>query len=88
MELFNEFCLLTTTYCYLLFTQYNLNKESKNIIGWICIFLTILNLVINFLVILVNGFFGIKQLFKKFIAKRIKKSPIILNQNSYVIDET
>ena len=62
MELINEFTFLTTVYCYLLFTQYNLNNESKAAIGWIIIFSTILNIVINFLVIFVAGFYGIKTM--------------------------
>ena len=71
MEILNELSLLLSLYCYLNFTDYIEELEMKNAMGWLLIYSTVLNLTINFLVILVNVTYSILAIFKK---KKILKS--------------
>ena len=56
MEILNELTFLIVTYSFILFTDYNLNSSVKVMMGWFMIGVTLLNIAINYLVVLIKTF--------------------------------
>ena len=63
LELFNEISIMVLNYFTILFTDFVNSPEIKNIIGYIYILISLLNLIVNTLVILIDE---LKQIFKYF----------------------
>ena len=57
MEIFNEFTFLIVSYSYILFTDYNLSTEIKIAMGWCLIGITLLNIGLNYIVVIYKTFY-------------------------------
>jgi len=77
MEILNECIFIIALYCFLHFTEYVDDLETKNFCGWLMIYATVFNLVINFIVILVQVSIEIWEIFRKkklmILLRRTKK---------------
>lgn len=52
MEVLNELTFAIVSYSFLLFTDFNLNPDFKNYAGWGLIGVTLLNIGVNYLVVI------------------------------------
>ena len=68
MEVFNEICVLIATYHLFLFTDFVPDPELRYNIGWSIIGVTLVNIVVNMLVMFWSTINQLKLMFKKLAA--------------------
>jgi hypothetical protein len=68
MEVFNEVCVLIATYHLFLFTDFVPDPELRYSIGWSIIGVTIVNIIVNMLVMFWSTIKQLRLMFKKLIA--------------------
>jgi hypothetical protein len=67
LEMFNEVCILLATYHLFAFTEFIENPETQFLMGWSLIVVTVLNLVVNMLIIVIKSLSQLVALIKKMI---------------------
>ena len=65
MELFNETCLLITSYFLFLFTDFVPDVKTRYLIGWIFIGLNLFNIGVNWLALLYKVLSALKDVIMK-----------------------
>jgi hypothetical protein len=65
MEIFNEFCLLLSTYFLFLFTDFVPSPTTRYTLGWAFIGLQIANIGVNWLCLLYKVLSGVRVAFLK-----------------------
>ena len=70
MEIFNELCLLCSTYPLFVFTDYIDNVDLKYNTGWILIGATIFNIIFNLIVLVRTTYKKLKTCYKEKCGKK------------------
>ena len=87
MEVFNEVCVLIATYHLFLFTDFVPDPELRYSIGWSIIGVTIVNIIVNMLVMFWSTLKQLRLMFKKLAAhylwwKEARKAKIGMAEDS------
>jgi hypothetical protein len=69
MEIFNEGCLLLASYHVYLFTDYSPDPVFRYKVGWSLIVLTLVNMLLNLVIMIGQTFKSFKSMFKIFMKK-------------------
>jgi hypothetical protein len=69
MEIFNEGCLLLASYHVYLFTDYSPDPVFRYKVGWCLIVLTLVNMLLNLVIMIGQTFKSFKSMFKIFMKK-------------------
>jgi hypothetical protein len=72
MEVFNEVCVLIATYHLFLFTDFVPDPELRYSIGWSIIGVTIVNIIVNMLVMFWSTLKQLRLMFKKLAAHYLR----------------
>jgi hypothetical protein len=78
LDIFNEICLLGIGYHLTFFTEYESNFSIRYNVGWSVIMLTLLNFLVNAIVIFIESFIrlkvAIKRLYSRYFKSKAKKT--------------
>ena len=67
LEIFNEVCILLSSYHLLMFTDFNIDENSENKAGYSLIAITALNVLVNTVFMAIQTYYKIKQAIRKIL---------------------
>lgn len=69
VEIYNEITIIIVLYLTTLFTDYIDSARTQYNIGWCMIAVTVLNILVNMIILIVNGIKAMKMRFKYLVFK-------------------
>lgn len=81
LEIFNELCFLILVYLSYLFTDYVVELQAKQQIGWLFIFLIAFNIGVNFILIGIEVLSITFRTIKKYLKKWRSKNKVMCSES-------